>query len=661
MVNKYYKQELFISHDGGETWTSVGAFQKGALIEKDSPDCVYVPPTPPIYRWVKTQCTICVEDSTPLSGQYLTFIASDDITVTFTPQNSNVLYYSKDNGTTWTEGNSIEVFAGEEVFLKGTMTPSYLHGIGKFSSNGTFEALGNPMSLLFGDNFSGQTSLNGKDDAFGTLFSGCTYLESIENLVLPATTLAERCYVNMFRGCSSLTSIPSGFLPSTTLAEGCYYGMFQSCTSLASVPSGLLLTTTLSSNCYANMFYNCSSLTTAPQLPATTLADWCYRHMFYNCTSLTTAPSLPATTLEQQCYYGMFHNCTSLTTAPVLPATTLADWCYYEMFHNCTSLTTAPELPATSLQSYCYEYMFYNCTSLNYIKCLATDISASNCTYNWVNGVASSGTFIRDCNTQWPTGDSGIPSGWTDNCSSPQPSYSGQYLTFVAQESGTFKFLKSTGNTTDIQYSLDSGSTWTTLASDTNSPTVESGHTIMWKGTLTPIAYYDWHYPCGVGKFSSSGRFIAEGNAMSLLYGNNFVGQTSLNGKSYAFATLFSGATTLTSAENLILPATTLSSNCYGQMFLDCTSLTTAPQLPAATLVDWCYCYMFEGCSSLNYIKCLATNISASECTRDWVNGVTSSGQFWIPQAAISPSLIWSWGDSGIPTTWSWFNIDAYS
>ena len=110
----------------------------------------------------------------------------------------------------------------------------------------------------------------------------------------------------------------------------------------------------------------------------------------------------------------MFHGCTSLTTAPALPATTLANSCYRNMFEGCRSLTTAPALPATTLANYCYQYMFYNCNKLNYIKMLATNISASNCLNNWVNGVSSTGTFVKDTAiTSLPTGDSGIPSGWT--------------------------------------------------------------------------------------------------------------------------------------------------------------------------------------------------------------------------------------------------------
>ena len=58
--------------------------------------------------------------------------------------------------------------------------------------------------------------------------------------------------------------------------------------------------------------------------------------------------------------------------------------------------------------------MFDGCTSLNYIKCLATDISASNCTFGWMNGVSSTGTFVKHPNmNDWTTGSSGTPSGWT--------------------------------------------------------------------------------------------------------------------------------------------------------------------------------------------------------------------------------------------------------
>lgn len=166
---------------------------------------------------------------------------------------------------------------------------------------------------------------------------------------------------------------------------------------------------------FANLFKNCTGLTDASNLilPATTLTNYCYQYMFSGCTSLTTAPELPATTLTNGCYRSMFYGCSNLTVAPELPATTLVNSCYSSMFKNCTSLTTAPELPATTLANSCYKHMFNGCTNLNYIKCLATNISATECLNNWVYNVAASGTFVKDAGATWETGVNGIPEGWT--------------------------------------------------------------------------------------------------------------------------------------------------------------------------------------------------------------------------------------------------------
>ena len=145
---------------------------------------------------------------------------------------------------------------------------------------------------------------------------------------------------------------------------------------------------------------------------STATARFC--SLFGECTSLTTAPELPATTLAEYCYYYMFSTCTALTTAPELPATTLENYCYQSMFSNCHALTTAPVLPATTLAESCYNDMFFYCPKLSSITMLATDVSATMCLYNWVKGVASSGTFYKNSEATWTkTGTSGIPTGWT--------------------------------------------------------------------------------------------------------------------------------------------------------------------------------------------------------------------------------------------------------
>ena len=374
---------------------------------------------------------------------------------------------------------TITVNSGDKLQFRGN-NAQYANSSSKYNSfsgsTASFEAEGNVMSLIYGDNFKNKLTIS-STYAFANLFRNCVNLVSAENLVLPATTLANYCYCYMFYGCTSLTTVPSNLLPATTLADYCYQNMFQGCTSLTTAPE--LPATTLASSCYSQMFQGCNSLTTAPGLPATTLANYCYQGMFWNCESLTTAPVLPATTLANYCYQYMFQGCASLTTAPALPATTLKDSCYNGMFNDtnvlpdcsnidfasstvvasgglkglfsgtkvtdndlerllpkndngryylpattlasscykymfedCKSLTTAPELPATTLVGGCYQNMFKGCTSLNYIKCLATDISASNCTSNWVSGVASTGTFVKNPNTAWKRGTSGIPNGW---------------------------------------------------------------------------------------------------------------------------------------------------------------------------------------------------------------------------------------------------------
>ena len=84
------------------------------------------------------------------------------------------------------------------------------------------------------------------------------------------------------------------------------------------------------------------------------------------------------------------------------------------MFNGCTSLITAPELPAITLVDYCYNGMFQNCTNLNYIKAMFTTTPSTSYTNNWVSGVASSGTFVKNSAAEWDVrGTSGIPTGWT--------------------------------------------------------------------------------------------------------------------------------------------------------------------------------------------------------------------------------------------------------
>ena len=252
----------------------------------------------------------------PTDKPYLTFVATEAGTFKFS---GNSVSYSLNDGRVWTtlasNTDSPTIPAGGKIMLKATLTPEMHKGIGTFSSTGRFTASGNPMCLLYGDDFVGQ-SLSGKNSAFNSLFSDCTGLTSAENMSLPATTLYYGCYRDMFSDCTSLTAAPS--LPATTLADNCYWGMFQ----------------------------NCTSLTTAPELPATTLANFCYCQMFFGCTSLTTAPVLSATTLVGSCYYGIFWGCTSLNSITCLATDISAPSCTYSWVNQVAASGTFYKHPS---------------------------------------------------------------------------------------------------------------------------------------------------------------------------------------------------------------------------------------------------------------------------------------------------------------------------
>ena len=492
------------------------------------------------YNAASTSYTLTIEAQ---ESRYLTFVATDSGTFKFS---KNEIAYKINNGS-WTtlaaNTNTPTVYAGDRIMWKAVRAQREADGHGTFSSTGRFTAEGNIMSIIYGDDFSGQTSVR-HNWAFYNLFRNCIKLTNINNLSIPATTLEEECYYGMFAGCTSLTTIPSGLLPATSLAEECYQDMFAGCTSLTTIPSGLLPATTMSSYCYVNMFADCTSLTTIPSgllpatslasycyygmftnctslttipsnmLPATTLAQSCYQAMFYNCTglttvpsdllsitnissglgcyyqmfaycrSLTTAPSLPATTLSQSCYNQMFAYCSSLTTAPSLPATTLVTECYKGMFKQCTSLVTAPVLPARNLVSRCYDDMFNNCTSLTSITSIATSSNIYDCAWDWTYKVSANGVFTKDPRGQWPSGEDGVPTNWTVRNYFTLP----QAVEDVMYD-GNSHALITAGSVLNgygtLKYSLDA-STWSTSVPTATDP---GSYNVYWKLDGTPTMY----------------------------------------------------------------------------------------------------------------------------------------------------------------------------
>ena len=198
-------------------------------------------------------------------------------------------------------------------------------------------------------------------------------------------TISKQC--NLKGNCMSMLAY-DGADSMTTVKDYGFYKLFQSCTNIINVEKGFLPATKIGRNSYSQMFDGCSNLITAPVLSAISVGIYCCSQMFRNCSSLVTPP-------------------------PELPALSTGQYCYSFMFYGCSKIEEAPLLPATKLRDGCYSSMFYGCSNLAYIKMLAPDISASECLDSWVNGVALSGTFVKNKKATWNViGTSGVPEGW---------------------------------------------------------------------------------------------------------------------------------------------------------------------------------------------------------------------------------------------------------
>ena len=190
--------------------------------------------------------------------KYFTIDIIEDGVFTFGPviEKTNVAYadditisYSV-NDAEWVttvvpqECITLNVSTGDKIRFKGTNThycntsgtdphkqwyfvfgPGTSEALGSNYTKTTakFNAYGNTMSLLYGDDFVEQTVLT-SNWVFCNLFNGAMIV-SAENLILPAPVLTECCYRAMFSHTTYLTISP--VLPAKNIVSGCYKYMFE--------------------------------------------------------------------------------------------------------------------------------------------------------------------------------------------------------------------------------------------------------------------------------------------------------------------------------------------------------------------------------------------------------------------------------------------------
>lgn len=194
------------------------------------------------------------------------------------------------------------------------------------------------------------------------------------------------------------------------------------------------------------------------------------------------------------------------------------------------------------------------------------------------------------------------------------------YLTFSSPSSFTLKVNDATKHWDGtLEYSTDTStwSTWdgtTTLSSATNG----SDNVLYLRGTGNTV----------ITGNSSNYKWVLTGSDIKCVGDiENLLDYATVESGEHpkmdtnCYRNMFRECTSLTQAP--ALPATTLNGYCYRGMFRDCTGLTQAPALPATTLNISCYQSMFEGCTGLTQAPELPATMLAIDCYRSMFRGCT--------------------------------------
>lgn len=416
----------------------------------------------------------------------------------------------------------------------------------------------------------------------------------------------------------------------------------------------------------------------------------------FDCNEMQDASELklPATQLGRDCYMGMFAKCIYIKKAPELPAKQLSVGCYSWMFYGCSALEEVPEISATDVlgADTCMSNMFTYCSNLRSIKVHFIDWNVTftgdyvqdgilGSTVNWVDGVASSGTFYCPASLAKKYDTSHIPEGWTVvEGADPEPLVRtlADPVCFTANEDATIKFdfvkilydrfsyfdykifervtISSATdddwaeivNNASFEYSVD-GNTWSDYSIG-SSIEVAKGNKVYWRAkngnssalcTLGCTSTNYVNYKSYLHFATDKGSFVVSGDVSSLIdkYSSIYV-------PNYAFSYLFGefdldsdfqessgsiAATAITSAKDLKLPATRLGMGCYCDMFRNCTLLEDMPELPAKSLSEECYDKMFMKCSSLKSASLSSPTFMDDESCTDMFNGCESMTSATLP------------------------------
>ena len=221
--------------------------------------------------------------------------------------------------------------------------------------------------------------------------------------------------------------------------------------------------------------------------------------------------------------------------------------------------------------------------------------------------VSVSGITVKD----W-TGGTITDNGKTEECPTP-------YVTFKAEAEQKFMMTTEGGYTfSNLEYSVNN-SEWASVAIGTEIPFGGAKGDLRLRG-INPNGTATELYAYSTIKFTEANVNVAcTGDIRTLQDWRNYNIVETRNAR---FCYLFLNCSVLTSAPEL--PATKLAVSCYTSMFAGCTSLTAAPELKTTELAASCYNNMFYGCTSLTSAPELKATTLENGCYFGMFNGCAS-------------------------------------
>ena len=201
----------------------------------------------------------------------------------------------------------------------------------------------------------------------------------------------------------------------------------------------------------------------------------------------------------------------------------------------------------------------------------------------------------------------GLIAAVSTSCGKKDDPSSLQSIIITANEDSSFGLLHGDGNNPNLQYSAD-GTNWN-VYSGTQRISIPSGTSIYLRGD-NPNGWS--HSDSKYSTINIKGNASVSGNIMALL--DNGAGTVKTIPCNNCFSKLFAGSNGITSVDENLLPSTGLTDECYRDLFRNCSSIVTPPELPATTLASGCYKSMFNGCTWLVSAPNLPATTLAEKC-----------------------------------------------